>query len=261
MDVYWLEQSEADVREENDWLNPSEVALLDSLRFAKRRGDRRLGLWTAKCALAVCLEFPQFPTTFARIEIRHAPSGAPEVFFDSKPVAVTISLSHRNGRAMCAVAPRSVALGCDLEAIEPHSNAFLTDYFTSGEQWLVARHFPSDRPWILALLWSAKESALKALGEGLKLDTRSVIVRPVEGSLDLNGWNPLQVRYTGGQIFHGWWQKAGDMVRTLVAAPPPASPIRLNAADEFFRRVPSAPNVPLMKAAGVAEDYDVRRKA
>jgi hypothetical protein len=73
-----------------------------------------------------------------------------------------------------------------------------------------------------------------------------VIVIPCATSFDLNGWSELRVRYTGSrfrgrdtedhypgdgysgdQIFRGWWQHAGGIVRTMVAAPPPHSPVRL----------------------------------
>ena len=94
------------------------------------------------------------------------------------------------------VAKSGVEIGCDLEMVEPRSDAFVADYFTIEEQALVARASAEDRPRLLALLWSAKESALKALHEGLRLDTRSVIVNPFDGSFDLNGWSPLHVRYT-----------------------------------------------------------------
>ena len=58
MDVYWLEQSEADVPTADDWLSENEVARLNSLRVAKRRADWRLGRWTAKCAVAASLKLP-----------------------------------------------------------------------------------------------------------------------------------------------------------------------------------------------------------
>ncbi len=38
-----------------------------------------------------------------------------------------------------------VELGCDLEVIEPRSEAFLSDYFTAEEQALVARAHATDR--------------------------------------------------------------------------------------------------------------------
>jgi 4'-phosphopantetheinyl transferase len=228
MEVHWQEQIEADVPVDDDWLGASEATFLGGLRFAKRRADWRLGRWTAKRALAIWLGVPSHPEVLAKIEIRPAPSGAPEVFVANKPGAVTVSITHRGGRAACAVAPSDIEMGCDLELIEPHSDAFISDYFTLEEQVLVTEAPATDRPRLLALLWSAKESALKALHKGLRLDTRSVVVRLVEDSFDLNGWSPLQVRYTDGQVFHGWGQQADGIVRTLVAAPPPHPPIRLD---------------------------------
>ena len=231
MNVYWFEQKEADVPAANDWLSANEAFCLSGLRIAKRRTDWRLGRWTAKCALSAYLEMPANPQVFNKMDIRSAPCGAPEAFFGEQPAAVTISLSHRSGVAICAVAMSGVEMGCDLEMVEPRSDAFVADYFTVEEQALVARASTADRTWLLALLWSAKESALKALHEGLRLDTRSVVVSPGEGSFDLNGWSPLQVRYTEGQAFHCWWQQADGIVRTLVAAPPPNPPIRLTIPD------------------------------
>jgi 4'-phosphopantetheinyl transferase len=238
MNVYWLEQTEADVPAENDWLSANEAVCLNSMHFAKRRNDWRLGRWTAKCALSITLDMPAHFQALKKIEIRPAPSGAPEVFYGNQPSAVTISLSHRSGIAACAVAISGGEIGCDLEMVELHSDAFVADYFTIEEQALVARASAADRDRMLALLWSGKESALKALRAGLRLDTRSVIVIPCAASFDINRWSELRVRYTGerhaddhhtgGRVFHGWWQHADNIVRTVVAAPPPDPPIPLN---------------------------------
>src|ERR1019366_2434206 len=229
MNVYWLEQTEADVPLEDDWLSANEAVCLAGLRFPKRRADWRLGRWTAKRALALHLDLPFHLQVFKKIEVRPAPSGAPEAFVDNQPAGVAMSLSHRAGTAICAFAPSSVEMGCDLEVIEPRSDAFVADYFSVEEQALVAREFAADRPRLLALLWSAKESALKALHAGLRFDTRCVIVSPLAESCDVNGWSPLRVRYTGGRdtgvpldegkVFHGWYQHADNIVRTVVSAP------------------------------------------
>jgi len=232
--VYWLEQTEADVPAENDWLSAGESVCLSGLRFAKRRADWRLGRWTAKCAVASFLRVPADPQALTKIAIRPASSGAPEVFFASEPALVTLSISHRSGVAMCAVAPSGVDLGCDLEVIEPRSEAFVDDYFTPSEQALVAQACAQDRSRLLALLWSAKESALKALREGLRLDTRSVVVSLGEETLDLYDWSPLRVRCADGRSFDGWWQQTDTIVRTLVANPPPDSPILLSSIPTPF---------------------------
>ena len=231
--VYWLEQTDADVPAENDWLEASESICLKGMRFAKRRADWRLGRWTAKCAVASFLNLPTDAQGLAQIEIRPASSGAPEVFIANEPAAVAISISHRSGTSVCAVAMPGVELGCDQEVIEARSEAFVADYFTESEQALVARVCAAERSRLVTLLWSAKESALKALREGLRLDTRSVTVSPINGAFNLNGWSPLQVRCADGRSFHGWWQQGNGIVRTLVANPPPDSPILLPAPTRF----------------------------
>lgn len=239
--VYWLKQAEADVPTDDDWLSASEAACLGALRIPKRRADWRLGRWVAKRAVSICLKAPSDPRTSVGIEIRPADSGAPEVFINSQPAGVTISLSHRSGIAMCAVAPSGTDLGCDLEMIEPRSDAFVADYFTDEEQAFIAQASAVDRFRLLALLWSAKECALKALREGLRLDTRSVTVNlpecvwtsahyEVVAGSSLHHhliWRPLEVRCTSGQVFLGWWGQAGNLVQTLVAAPAPTRPILL----------------------------------
>jgi 4'-phosphopantetheinyl transferase len=266
MDVYWLEQAEADIPQENDWLSQSESIRLGSLRFAKRRADWRLGRWTAKCAVAAYLNLPAHPRVLAQIEIRPAPSGVPEVFFASKPAPATISLSHRAGTAICAVAAPGVVLGCDLEMIEPRSDAFVSDYFTADEQALVARTPAANQPGLLALLWSGKESALKALRVGLRLDTRCVIVSPGDDavpqgddqgecvgvsalpfalSCGRDDWRPLRVRYAGGCVFHGWWMSASKLVCTVVADPPPIPPILLNDPVSDGSRLPPGIRTPI----------------
>lgn len=255
MDVHWLEQGEADERAGDDWLSEREAAHLNSLRFAKRRTDWKLGRWTAKLAVAAYLDLSQEPQALSNIELRAAPTGVPEVFIANRPAEVTISLSHRASTAVCAIARAGIALGCDLEIIEPRSDGFVADYFTTEEQGLIMRCGAADRSRILAILWSGKESALKALHTGLRDDTRNVSVSPVDpatggdqdrdtliqkssqslGPSIATNWRPLIVTHARGQLFHGWWQQMGSLVRTLVAAPPPAPPIRLHLSSSFSR--------------------------
>jgi 4'-phosphopantetheinyl transferase len=249
MDVYWLEQSEADVPPDDDWLSASEVAHLNAMRFPKRRADWRLGRWTAKRALSAYLDMLGDRQALASIEIRPAQSGEPHAFVADRPAAAGISISHSNGNALCAMAPCDTTLGCDLELVEPRSDAFVADYFTAAEQALVAQALAGNRPFLVNLLWSAKESALKALHEGLRLDTRSVVVSLPEGiehpkqneytcvgnpdsvlAQHRSTWHPLKVNCTGGEVFHGWWRQSDGFLRTLVAAPATNSPIALRTS-------------------------------
>jgi phosphopantetheinyl transferase len=231
MRVYWLEQSENDLPVDNDWLSVSELERLHRFRFAKRRTDWRLGRWTAKRAIATCLSWPSHPRILARIEICATASGAPEAVVPNLPAPFSISLSHSGRAAICAVAPFGVALGCDLELIESRADAFVEEYFTPQERFLISRAVAAERPALVTLLWSAKESALKALHEGLRLDTRSVTVNTNLGAPDLSGWSPLRVLHVDGSTFYGWWRATGCRVYTIVASPMPASPICLGESE------------------------------
>src|ERR1051326_3844651 len=226
MDVYWVEQSEADVPETDEWLGPSELRRLDNLRFPKRHLEWRLGRWTAKCAVAIFQKIPLRPAPLANLEIRAAPSGAPEVFVANKPTDISVSISHRAGLAICAIACARVKLGCDLEVIEPHSQAFVEDYLTHEEQVRVAEASAEDRPRLVALLWSGKESTLKAMAVGLRVDTRCISVKPGEVR-SLSRWTPLETQSTAGDRFHGWWRRADRWLQTMVADPSPHAPIQL----------------------------------
>ena len=228
VEVFWLRESEAGVPPDDGWLSGRETAMLARLRIPKRRADWRLGRWTAKRAIAAHWGLGPDPAVLSAIEVRPAPSGAPEAFIDAHPAGLTISLSHSHGAGFCAISANGAQLGCDVENVTPRSQAFLIDYFTPEEQELVERSPAIERTGVLNLLWSAKESALKALQCGLCSDTRSVNVVPEDtppGERAL--WRRLAVRETGGRIFHGWWRETGDLVWTVVAAPRPLSPIAL----------------------------------
>jgi 4'-phosphopantetheinyl transferase len=224
MTVQWLEQGRLEVPLLDDWLSAAEAATLAAMRFEKRRADWRLGRWTAKLAVSAYLNIPG--DSLRQLEIRPELSGAPAVWLRDRPAPVTISLSHRDGAAICTVAEPGVSLGCDLEVVEPRSSAFLADYFTQEEQAFVEQAPASDRPRLLALLWSAKESALKALRVGLRLDTRCVVVSALN-ALDPNTcdseWRPLEISCPRKR-FSGWWRHTGQVVRTVVAFPPSPPP-------------------------------------
>jgi 4'-phosphopantetheinyl transferase len=249
MDIWWLEQSIDEIPASDGWLSPGEKLRLDAMRFPKRRADWRLGRWTAKQVVSAYLCRPRAPEMLARIEIRSAASGAPEAFLENKPAGVSISITHRVGIAACAVAPSETTIGCDLELIEPRSDTFITDYFTASEQVLVRGVSAAEQIVSSTLLWSAKESALKALKAGLRFDTRSVEVSlggpsptaptdllkgPAQSSssdapLDGGDWRPLTATYANGQAFRGWWLYTGQLVRTIVTAPSSSAPMILSA--------------------------------
>ena len=226
--VLWLEQTLIDVPESDEWLSAAELDRFKDLRFVKRRSDWRLGRWTAKRAIASVLEMPECPKSLAAIRIETRLDGSPIAIIHDHCDQVTISISHSGGSAVCAVAKNAAQLGCDLELIERRGEAFLRDYFTDEEQASVARSpIESNACWV-TLLWSAKESALKALGLGLRVDTRYVSVALEQDAGTCIKWRALHVRCRTGRMLEGWWRLTGHYVQTIVCSPRSSAPEVIN---------------------------------
>ncbi len=149
-----------------------------------------------------------------------------------------MALSDRAGCAVCLVAARDFAVGCDVELVEPRSDAFVRDYLTQSEQRLVGAAGPA-ADVAANLVWSAKESALKALGTGLRRDTRSVEVAVAELSPPERTWSALLVRSAEGSVFPGWWRRSGAFLVTAcwaLGGPPPTA---LEAQSPIDAMLPS----------------------
>ena len=114
-------------------------------------------------------------------------------------------------------------LGADLEVIEPRADSFVEDYFTPGEQQRVPSLPLSQQAWAVTLIWSAKEAALKALGKGLRLDTRSVEVGwSADNPADALGWNAgwVESEYFANRRVMLYWRQMEGQVLTLAAEQP-----------------------------------------
>jgi 4'-phosphopantetheinyl transferase len=218
------------------WLTPAEAAILGRFRVSKRAADWRLGRWVAKEAVARALEGSarkpgtSGPPDRAHIEILSGPGGSPRarVLAPGHWPAVVVSLSHSAGAGFAAATVDDdgvMRLGCDVEEIAPRSEGFVSDYFTAEEAaWILG----DDRHLRANLLWSAKESALKALGEGLRRDTRSVVVEvsglpgpaavgvAAPGGPVASGWHPLTASTARRPEITGRWKSADGRVWTVV---------------------------------------------
>ena len=215
-----------DVPPVDTWLAAEERATLAGLRVSKRRTEWRLGRWVAKHAVAAWLGLGPLNGVLTTIVLRPDPHGAPDVLVDGVPGLVAVTLSHRAGWALAAVGPPAAALGCDLESVEPRSPAFLADYLTDAEQILVAAAGASGARR-MAVVWAGKESALKAVREGLRRDTRDVEVALPPGG-PRRGWWPVAAHLAGcGPTFHGWWRPQHDLVLCVLSDPMGEPPITL----------------------------------
>lgn len=217
------------------WLAPQERASLERLRNEKRRADWLRGRRVAK-ALLTELVRDAFGRECAStdIDVARTAAGTPTVFVRDAaatrwaPIPALVSISHSHGHAVAAAVWTGslsehgrvpVGLGVDLERVEPRDAVFVSDYFTGREQAFCAGAGGTELDVRVTSVWSAKESALKALGLGLGADTRDVECVPEptanSGSPD---WLPLALA-TGlapGTSFAGAWRRHGPFVLTLV---------------------------------------------
>lgn len=233
----WLEQASQDVPASEEWLSPSELSVLARSPVPKRREEWRLGRWTAKRALLLCagrlcksLKLAALNgdrRMWCRLEVKAAADGVPEAFLDGARLPVRLSLTHRAGLAACAIVPDTIDAGCDMELVEAREAAFIDDYFTPAERAMVVTARPEERPLTTTLIWSAKESALKALRVGLRADTREVEVHLLPW-LTRAGWRAFAVhRRERPRLLSGWWRVQPPNVITFVSSPATDPPVRL----------------------------------
>jgi len=206
----------ADVPAELDWLGPWEREHLATLHRAKRRNDWLLGRWTAKQAILLAPEFDRAIPDLSSLEVRAIRDGAPRAFFAGEPLPLAISLSHRAGAGFCVLST-SGFLGCDVEWVEERSAAFVEDYFTGDEKERILEQGPAKRALLANAFWSAKESVLKAMGVGLRMDTLSLSVR-MSREPRAEDWQPFSVWHSRDEReFQGWWRRRENWILTVVA--------------------------------------------
>lgn len=242
--MWWLAHGEPDVPDGLAWLSPAEQVQLAAIRFTKRHAEYLTRRWTAKRTLALALGFDATATALAAIEIGHQIGGAPYIRIDGQQRDdLAISLSDRAGWAVCltdgGAGLGGLALGVDLECVEPRSKAFVIDFFTAAERDRTLALPPGDaRDEAANLIWSAKEAVLKVLKVGLRADTRDVEIR-YESARRSDGWRALEARVRGNATLPGWWRRDGVFVLTLAATHPFEPPALLPGGGDLGSAVPT----------------------
>ncbi|RRR67286.1 MAG: 4'-phosphopantetheinyl transferase superfamily protein [Candidatus Viridilinea halotolerans] len=214
------------------WLSHGEQERLVALHVPKRRNDWLLGRWTAKRLTQRVLAEGGYPLALDAIVITPAPDGAPEL---SLPPNVpmrhhSLSISHSNARALCALGPQGSAIGADIEQIVNHHPSLVSSYFTAEEQALIAATPSALCATMVTAIWSAKESLLKALRVGLTVETQRVTCLPQTHDLARaqSTWTPLAASaptLTNLPIQAWWWIYQGSILTIIrVGAGEPCSP-------------------------------------
>jgi 4'-phosphopantetheinyl transferase len=203
------------------FLSPGERKKAASLRFTKRRDEWLQGRMTAKKLLLASA--PEYRTlSFQDIEILNAASGLPYYTLDGgRELPIHLSISHREKMAFCALTyDLEVSIGADLEKIETYADSFIDTFFSDREiEWI--HSCPSEeRDLKLVLIWSMKEAVFKALGQGLRLDTRHVEI-VVGNEIDDAEfqWNSVEIKPVWEEEgkWIARWQRRDDYILTVAA--------------------------------------------
>ena len=231
--IYWmLVDSQHTALEAPEVLSSSEFQKYSAFRFPKRRDEWLLGRWTAKTLVHSIPMYQQYHLN--QIEIQNAPEGAPYIQLPGRTApAECLTISHSGNLALCALSMGlSMQVGTDLEKIEERTETFILDYFTPAEQRLVNKYPPKTKAMIVTLIWSSKESMLKALGVGLRRDTRMVEVQGIDSLIPINNnhsnWQKIQIgeQPASGRAWAAWWQRRDPFVITLAGFAPTQAEIQ-----------------------------------
>lgn len=215
----WLTRELGEVPPDDEWLSEREREVLAALGLPKRRADWRLGRWAAKAAVAAW-----WKGEIGVIEVATEKDGSPAVLLDGAKAQVALSVSHREGRALVAVGGSPRAVGCDLEAIEPRSPAFIREWLGPAERELLAGLDDKRTQMVANLIWTAKEAACKVRHEGLRLNVRRARVEPAALEVPPGSWAPLQVAWEDGSFEEGWWRWEPGWVMSVLSDPASMAP-------------------------------------
>ena len=216
--IAWaLEEATAELRAgeaPEGLLCPAERELFEALRVPKRRADWLLGRSVVKKLCRARLRARGGDAPLCDLAVVPAPDGSPRVLdARGEPLPITVSLSHRAGLAAAALCEgREAPLGVDIELVETRSPGFASDFFTEAEAICLAHAAPWDRSRVETEIWSLKEATLKALRVGLRVDTRTVEVRPRAEAR--TGW--AEARLVGRDPAKAFVRDVGGFVLALV---------------------------------------------
>jgi 4'-phosphopantetheinyl transferase EntD len=165
-----------------DWLAPAEAMYARGLASARRRAAWLAGRLAAKAALARLVSRVVRPD---RIEVLPAAGGGPVVRIGGEqaagPLEVSISHTRHLAAAVAYDRRRSGAVGIDVEVCDQTIDPALLDTFTDEERRAILACDDSARHLCTLWFWTAKEAALKAVRQGLRLPLTAVRLAWTEG--------------------------------------------------------------------------------
>jgi 4'-phosphopantetheinyl transferase len=143
------------------------------------------------------------------LEVERDKWGVPWAVVDGN--LIPLSVSHTDGWAAAAAHPW-IRVGIDVEQTRELPASFARYFLSPSEVAALGRW--EDRRTALLAGWTLKEAALKALGRGLTVPPRTVLIR----SMDSEGRAGLTM--AGGRLGASCWRDDGAVVAVACAGVP-----------------------------------------
>lgn len=143
--------------------------------------------------------------------------GKPHGRIPGEQAPIALSISHSFPFALAtATTMDNTELGTDIERIRDFAHNTWEAFLTPAEKKKIAHAKQEDRMYLSTLYWSLKESALKALGVGLRIHPRDVDMSRVT----IEGGGPVHtIRIQGISLKAEvrFWRVDPDFVATRIA--------------------------------------------
>jgi phosphopantetheinyl transferase len=223
MVIYWVFSKYSIVRLQEYFENPERYFGSGELNEYRRFVvPKRKMEWLASRILIKRLVINSVESTLnlspRSIVIRKKPSGVPFVEFAGIGKVGWLSMSHSNDGVFTAFSINGLHhFGVDLEFIEERSPQLIADYFTESEARWVNASKGEEKKFLVNLIWSAKETYLKAIGKGLQLDTRRVEIKGINPNCVDTEWCDLDFQ-ANVQETRNWrilFKRKEDFVQTM----------------------------------------------
>jgi 4'-phosphopantetheinyl transferase EntD len=187
------------------YLLPEELALLSPRAAPKRIAEFVAGRVAARRAVArLSGQDPRSPL-FRILREGDGPTGLPTVVTSASGASLYVSISHADGLAIAAAAPRRI--GIDLATIQPQAQSFLDETFSPRElgQWATWLKSDPNSPLTVTTAFAAKEAALKWLGTGFGMALRGIEVVPDAACRSRSPQEPRRLSVAINETRKGCW--------------------------------------------------------
>jgi len=185
------------------WLSTEEHRCLQSFGSEKRRREFMVGRAAARQLIGHCLDLAP-----SEVSLAVADDGAVDV----RGGDLHLSIAHSGPHAVAVAAPHPV--GVDLEAVVERDRSLIRFLLHPDERERVMQLFPYDTVPTIVLLWTLKESVLKARRSGFRLSPKKLRLDldDVDGSLSSPpASGRVTIRVEGGTSWRvGYTSVLGD---------------------------------------------------